>query len=290
MLSAHYLGIRLPAEITLPHRDYPLPTVFPLQSSYKYTNVPFPSNSLHSNQGNSRSTAKSHLPHPRPLFIQKPLPVIAIENPLEYSFFIEGVTLLAYNVAWVCKSQGLKVGEEDSFGDICNIGRNMFNLLIGVRPRPSLSEIRVSTNQSSSNRTSQDRCYGSECEEQVSFCPLYLGKYSHSAAHSFLTSVEGTKLIRSWNLPNPTELADRLRSHLVSEIANAEWEVLNADSWQTKRDGEVSDKNEVLKQRSKIEKPIEPGMQSFISIKSILNNIEDANKAGSSGWTKLKPR
>lgn len=53
VLSTHYLAIRLPAEITLPHRDYPMPTIFPLDSSYKYSDVPFPGSTLSHSSGGS---------------------------------------------------------------------------------------------------------------------------------------------------------------------------------------------------------------------------------------------
>jgi len=90
MLSTHYLAIRLPAEITLPHRDYPLPTIFPLAVSYKYTNIPFPG-STPGHSSNNSPNASRHLteqvsqPHPRPLFVTKPLPKLAAEDPAEYS-------------------------------------------------------------------------------------------------------------------------------------------------------------------------------------------------------------
>lgn len=46
VLSTHYLPIRLPAEITLPHRDHPLPTILSPVSAYRYTDVLFPARYL----------------------------------------------------------------------------------------------------------------------------------------------------------------------------------------------------------------------------------------------------
>src|SRR3569833_4227930 len=39
MLATHYLAIRLPAEVTLPHRVYPRSTFFCLASSYSHGEI-----------------------------------------------------------------------------------------------------------------------------------------------------------------------------------------------------------------------------------------------------------
>jgi hypothetical protein len=295
MLSTHYLAIRLPAEITLPHRDYPLPTIFPLLSSYKHTNVPFPG-STPGNSSNNSPTASRHVaelpnqPRPRPLFISKPLPILANEDPAGYGLFLEAVTLLAYDIAWLCKTQGIPVGENNTFEEICNIGKNFFNLLIGSQPRPSPSSRGPSTQSTPTKGPARDG--ESEAEDKKS--GSVMGRFSHGTAHSFLGNADGTDFIRSWKLLSPMKLADRLKAKLMSEVANAEWEVLDQDAWAV--DDEMGDDGVVVGGRREGERGLGLGMQSFMSMKALTDAAKEVlpgdgdRKQGTSGWTKLKPR
>jgi hypothetical protein len=293
MLSTHYLAIRLPAEITLPHRDYPLPTIFPLASSYKHTDIPFPGTSGQSSTTSptvSRYPDQLSQPRPRPLFINKPLPLLATEDPSGYGLFLEGVTLLAYDVAWVCKSQGIPVGEDSSFEDISNIGKNLYNLLIGSRPRPAPPS-RVPSSQSTPTKGGRDT--EAEAEDRKNIPAPTMGRYSHGAAHSFLGNAVGTDFIRSWKLLSPMKLADRLKAKLMSEVANAEWEVLDEDAWQV--DDEMGDDGVVVGARKEGDRAPGLGMQSFMSMRTVMDAVEMVGgdverKPGTSGWTKLKPR
>ncbi|KAG4440984.1 hypothetical protein IFR05_003548 [Cadophora sp. M221] len=293
MLSTHYLAIRLPAEITLPHRDYPLPTIFPIPSSYKHTDVPFPG-STPNQSSNTSPTASRHaeaptnLPHPRPLFITKPLPILSAEDPSGYGLFLEGVTLLAYDIAWVCKSQGIPVGDENSFEDICNLGRNLYNLLIGTRPRPSPGS-RTSSAQSTPTKGGRDTD-GESDRKNPSFTTM--GNFSHGTSHSFLGGAVGTDFIRSWKLPSPTKLVDKLKSKLLSEVANAEWEMLDADAWAV--DDVMGDDGVVVGARQEaVERQQNLAMQSFMSMRTVVEAVEmvggdGERKPGTSGWTKLR--
>lgn len=293
MLSTHYLAIRLPAEITLPHRDYPLPTIFNLTSSYKHGEISFPGISGQSSNTSptaSRQPEHPNQPRPRPLFIKKPLPLLATEDPSGYGLFLEGVTLLAYDVAWVCKSQGIAVGEdskEPSFEDVCNIGKNLYNLLLGSRPRPPPPS-RVPSAQSTPTKGTRDT--ETESDERRNFPAAIMGQYSHGSAHSFLGNAEGTYFIRSWKLPNPMKLAVELKGKLMSEVANAEWEVLDEDAWQV--DDEMGDDGVVVGTRREGDRVPNPGMQSFMSMRTVTDMVggDGERKVGTNGWTKLKPR
>lgn len=297
ILCTHYLAIRLPAEITLPHRDYPLPTIFSLASSYKNTGFPSSGTTPIPAPGHSPSTSRQipaeaiNLPRPRPLSIQKPLPMLATEDPVAYSLFLEGVTLLAYNIAWLCKSQGIPVGDNASFEDICNIGRNFYELLIGSQLRPVPS--RTTSLQSTS--TKNDANSNIAPEERKSL----MGRYSHGTAHSFLGNAEGTDFTRSWKLPNPQKLSDKLKSKLMSEVANAEWEFLDQDAWAM--EDEMGDDGVVVGARREEGRGGGllgmAGMQSFMSMRTVVDAVEIVSsggeverKPGTSGWTKLKPR
>ncbi|KAF4636868.1 hypothetical protein G7Y89_g1233 [Cudoniella acicularis] len=291
MLSMHYLAIRLPAEITLPHRDYPLPTIFPLASSHVYQDVPFPGTNpgqtTNSSPTVSRHAEPVNLPRPRPLYYAKPLPILATEDPATYALFIEAVTLLAYDIAWVCRSQGIPVGEECSFDDVCNIGRNLYNLLIGSRPRPAPS--RASSAQSTPTKNGGRE---SEAEDRKSNPDPLMGRYSHGTAHSFLGSAEGTEFIRSWKLLSPMKLADKLRNKLTSEMNNKEWEILTEDAWQEHENDEMGDDGVVIGARKEASNL---ASQSFMSMRTVMDAVEMVTgdgdrKPGTSGWTKLKPR
>ncbi|EHK25343.1 uncharacterized protein TRIVIDRAFT_189166 [Trichoderma virens Gv29-8] len=202
MLVSHYLSIRLPAEITLPHRDYPRPTMFTIQNSYRHGDVSFPG-SLVTAPLSDTPFANSHVPRPRPLFVDKPLPQLCKEDPAAYSLFLEGATLLAYDVAWLCCSQGVSVGDRTSFEDICNMGRNLYNLLMN--------------NQFS----------GQNADEKQS----WIGRFAHGTTFYSLGDDEGTEFIKSFKLPNPLKLADKLKKKLLGDAPAPDWEVLGDDEW-----------------------------------------------------------
>lgn len=216
VLVAHYLAIRLPAEITLPHRDYPRPTIFNLATSYQHNDAPFPT-SLSSSTGLSepRSSDFHQAPRPRPLFIDKPLSRLAREDPSAHSFFLEGVTLLAYDVAWLCCSQGTFSGDKGSLEDICNMGKNMYNLLIS----PPL--------HGPTNMPPQSAGTGNEDSKPES----WIGRYSHGTMYYSLGGADGTELIKSFKLPSPMKLADKLKKKVIGDAPVTDWEVLDTDAW-----------------------------------------------------------
>jgi hypothetical protein len=118
-----YLAVRLPAEITLPHRGYPLPTIFNPQASYSSRDVPFPGTTPAQSSTNSPAASRildqRPLPRPRPLFVYSTLAKLAKDDPQAYSMFVEGVTFLAWDIAWLCKTQGMR--GLNSEADICPI-------------------------------------------------------------------------------------------------------------------------------------------------------------------------
>jgi hypothetical protein len=217
--------------------------------------------------------------------------MLATEDPAGYGLFMEAVTLLAYDIAWLCKSQGIPVCENSTFEEICNIGKNLFNLLIGSQPRPSPGS-RVLSAQSTPTKGSA-RDAGSEAEDKKTPGSI-MGRFSHGTAHSFLGNADGTEFQRSWKLLSPMKLADRLKAKLMSEVANAEWEVLDQDAWAV--DDEMGDDGVVIGGGVEGNKGLGLGMQSFMSMKTVIDAAKDMlpsegdRKQGTSGWTKLKPR
>lgn len=218
MLASHYLAIRLPAEVTLPHRDYPRPTIFALPSSYRHGDIFFPGSAVPQTTADTRSDRQnSHIPRPRPLFIDKPLPLLLKEDQSSYSLFLEGVTLLAYDIAWACSTQGVSIGDRNSYDEVCNIGQNLWRLLIGDQLHRKSVEPTFP-----SPADSQDEDDAQRTKSQI-------GRWSHGTTHSFLGGAEGTEYIRNFKLPPPIKLADRLKKKLSSEAPMLEWEKIDGD-------------------------------------------------------------
>ncbi|KZF26113.1 hypothetical protein L228DRAFT_242520, partial [Xylona heveae TC161] len=253
VLTSHYLLLRLPAEIVLPHRDYPLPTIFSPTSSYSSREVPFPGYPLPqssiSSPPESRSGEIKQLPRPRPLFLDRPLPLLAKEDPQGYSLFIEGATLLAWDVAWVCRTQGLHAGT-NTWEEICSLGKNLWQLLVAppFQPSPKPSTMALPRSPSSKdilNRQEPAKDLSTPPKEQTSAAAapsttpsaavskrLSLGHYSHGTSHSFLNGAEGSEYMRTWKLQSPMKIVDRVKAALLGELAGAEWEVLDEHEWE----------------------------------------------------------
>ena len=251
VLTCHYLSIRLPAEITLPHRDYPRPTVFSLNSSYSHGEVPFPGTaSLHPGaaapaavtsfaSGPQTGGSFQHVPRARPLYIDKPLGTLAREDGPVYTTFLEGVSLLAYNIAWACCSQGVPVTASEgkaSFDDVFSIGRNLYNLLISSQSSGnpagrifSPSSTPAMSPSPSRNGTASPTTAGrnSTSNGNSPMPPLSMGRYSHGTTHTFL----GDDIVQLFKIPGPNRLSDRLKTKLSSESTMPDWEVLEDDAW-----------------------------------------------------------
>jgi hypothetical protein len=219
-----YLSVRLPCEITLPHKNYPLPTIFNLPSSHLGCDVQFPGHTPYHSSSTSPEASRVDLrggqqqyhgppPRPRLLAIDQSLPELAKDDPPKYRFFIEAVTLLAWDVAWLCQSQG--AGPFKQWEDICPMGRNLYQLLISRSGSSTTANATTSHNGHSN---------GSARENQ-------LGRFSHGNANGFLgaasSSNGGQDPFKGWRLTTPTRAIDKLKSHLLLEMQGAEWEVLD---------------------------------------------------------------
>jgi len=207
-LASHYLAVRLPAEVTPPHRDYPFPTVMALSPSYRHPNLSFPGTSgMTTPVSSTINTGSRNAPKPRVLHLSKPLPQLLKDDPSAYSHFLEGVALLAYDIAWLCNSQGIHVGDRSPFEEVCQIGRNLHTLLVQTpaqQPRPPTEE--------NPNTT-------------------WLGRYSHGTMFYSLAGAEGAEVIKAFKVPSPVKLADKLRRKLLGDAAGPDWEVLEDDAW-----------------------------------------------------------
>ncbi|KAM7222925.1 UV radiation resistance protein and autophagy-related subunit 14 domain containing protein [Rhypophila decipiens] len=287
VLASHYLAIRLPAEITLPHRDYPRPTILTLLSSYKHENIPFPGSAqmqiISAGEGEPHYT-----PRPRPLYIDKPLPTLAKEDPQSYALFLEGVSLLAYNVAWACCSQGVSIGDKDSYEDICNMGQNLWRLLIGdqlhrqsVEPKFPMPLLQASGSGSPKN----------DGNGEMTRSKSLLGRWSHGTMFAFLGSAEGSEFVRGFKILSPTKLVDKLKKRLSSEAPMLEWETIEGDELDDGYDGQGLTAGGRAGAGAAHDNL---GVESIMTVRTTAgtNSTWSNNNSskGTSGWTKLKSR
>ncbi|SPQ18821.1 b3544017-67b4-4eff-91bc-808bc17ad6fd [Thermothielavioides terrestris] len=265
VLAAHYLSIRLPAEITIPRADYPRPTIFSLASSYKHGEVPFPGSVASQIPPVSDDGEQRHVPWPRPLFIDKPLPTLAKEDPSAYSFFLEGASLLAYDIAWACCSQGVSFGDKDSYEDMCNIGQNLWRLLIGDQLHRRSVEPTFPSSLTPSTGSPRDEDNGEITKPKV-----MLGRWSHGTLHSFLGEP---------------------KKRLSSEAPMLDWEKIEGDEVEDGLDDGVLVRGHGSggsAGRGDL------GAASVMTVRAVAVNggvSDSANTAkGTSGWTRLKNR
>ncbi|KAI1774652.1 UV radiation resistance protein and autophagy-related subunit 14-domain-containing protein [Hypoxylon cercidicola] len=319
-LTSHYLSIRLPAEITLPHNDYPRPTIFSLPSSYHHGDVAFPGTSLLPPDPRDRQFA--HVPHPRPLFVDKPVSILAKEDPGLHSSFLEAVCLLAYDIVWLCRTQGVPVGDNsNSLEDFACMGRNLYNLLINSSLQRNPQQIADAVTATAQPTASGGNNNNSPAE--LGRTAPRMGLYSHGTAHTFLGAAAGNDLTRSFKMPsNIMELVDRLKAKLMRENPAApEWELLEDDAW-TPDDalddgvlvgGSIPSRAGSHASGGSGVPPHRFGIESYMSVNTVRSagsgdhnprvpytsassttvssrDREKEREKGMSGWTKVKPR
>jgi hypothetical protein len=289
---SHYLSLRLPAEITLPHRDHPVPTIHAPIGSYTSRESILTATSTQPHTPASLTTPplglQSNYYQPRPLTIDRTLPKLAREDPGSYVLFLEGVTLLAWNVAWLCRTQGLNTAS-DSWEELCDIGKNMWQLLVAP-PVEAATLMRAFAGRETQPLKLLRDPPRTSIQRTISF-PM-MGHYSHGTVHSFLGASEGTEFVRTWRLPMPLKVVDKLKSMLLGEMASAEWEVLEEKEW---NDSEQSSTRAPV-QGSEVQPgddvtPDKNDVGHIASASSVPNELDSSSRPrGSSGWTKLRNR
>ncbi|KAH9826260.1 Vacuolar sorting 38 and autophagy-related subunit 14 [Teratosphaeria destructans] len=219
----HYLSIRLPSEIVLPTHDFPHAMILPEKSSYKVDSAAYQdlSSSMSSPQPSaSKYIARRKMPsvRPRPLHLDKPLHELYKHDNKTFMLYVEGVMLLAWDVAWLCKSQG--IDSINSFDDVCSIGRNLHQLLVAseqqTRPVPTRAP----------STAPRDRA-----TTAPSASTAHLGLMSHGSATNSLAGHAGLARFDRWRLLSSSRLVDKLRGYLTNEISGAEWDVISGGEW-----------------------------------------------------------
>lgn len=268
----HYLSIRLPAEIILPHNDFPHPAILSERSSYKATDISYPAPLAHQSSSPSASRVlQEHRSQPRPrlLHLDRPLAVLAKQDPKAFGLFVEGTMLLAWDLAWLCRSQGITT--INSFDDVCDVGRNIWLLSHAQQ-------------DSGSNRDRRERAAteGASRTRKPATGPLRFGSFSHGNLRHCITSHEGLTLMQEWRLSQPHRLIDKLRNHLLIEITGAEWDVVNDNDFEEEADDELA----VLVGGHKALGCGHPAM----SVMSIATHHDTSKPKGGHGWTKVRGR
>ncbi|KAF1999497.1 hypothetical protein P154DRAFT_493602 [Amniculicola lignicola CBS 123094] len=289
-----YLGVRLPAEITLPHSDYPQPTIFPPSSSYQGKKVPFPGSTPSHSSSTSPEASRTldhrgPLPKPRPLFVDRPLAHLTDDDHPAYLLFVEGVSYLAYNVAWLCRTQGLK-DEFNSWEDVCPIGQNLFRLLLSqgnrTPPRPE-------------NPLDRDMVPGKANSKTPPRSTAGFGELSHATCHSFLNTAENQQYMSGWKL-TPMKIIDELKAHLYAEQQTQEWDVVDEKDTED-MDKPLVEDPVVVGDKRRDGLGLDDGRSYLTSTTTgtkVKGSVDEGNGAltgdekrkGNSGWMKVKSR
>lgn len=291
LLVAFYLGVRLPAEIHMPAPDHALPTICAPSASYTgrrlETLSPHPS-SISSSPSASKHEIGASL-RPRPLSIgsdDREERVFNFQKRETYTFnlFVEGVTLLAWDIAWLCRTQGFGLGT-NSWEEICNIGKNLHQLLIAYPQAPSLT--RIQSDRALQKRPSQSRKASTALEEARKGTVGKLAQYSDVSAAATGSSASQVEAMRAWEYSNWQAVALPLRKTLLTEIASADWELLKDQEWDD--GGEQFDEAVFVKSRA-LDGQQYDDARSIMTTRTRLEDEASNRAPGTSGWTKLKSR
>lgn len=293
LLVAFYLGIRLPAEIKMPVPEHPLPTICAPSASYTGRKTD-PSSTSSPSMPTSPSASKHEIGaslKPRPLSVGSDDREERIFNyqkrePHIFNLFVEGIALLAWDVAWLCRSQGFTVGT-NSWEDICNIGKNLHQLLIA---HPQVSNlVRIQSDRVLPKRSALSRKASPTLDETRKETVGKLGQHSDKSAASQATRSSQIEVTHNWEFYNWQAVALPLRKTLLTEIASADWELLKDQEWDD--GGEQFDEAVFVKSRAVDGQQYDDAGSIMTTRTYAEDESSPAGRApGTSGWTKLKSR
>lgn len=288
-LVSHYLALRLPAEIVLPHHDCPFPMILAPETSYIRKSTPNAKATLDLNSSNAPPATRG-MPNvsqrllSKSLYTKKRLPTTAKEDPQTYAAVIEGITLLAWNVAWLCQIQGLDVGSK-SWEEICDVGTNLWKLFAAEQaaPTPTIDAkkrvIKQDQNPDTVLQLSQQRC---ETSPSVAF-----GQFSHGTVHSNLSTASGSKVVHGWRLQDPIRIIARVKQMLSSERTGAGWEILEGKEWESQLISFEQPEPDAVVDASTV---VVDGKSGAKQTSRDASSEGKPLVKGTSGWTKLKSR
>ena len=222
--------------------------------------------------------------------------MLAKDDPVAYASFVEGITFLAWDIAWLCKTQGMRIGD-DSWEEVCDMGKNLWQLLLQPQSRPPLSR-EVSSRDSPQKPTALQRLDNgarTNYANDISDLPPQ-GYFSHGTAFGYLAAAPGTEYMNNWRLHSPIRVIEKVKNMLLAERTGAEWEILEGKEWKI-AENEAGTMDEVIptsqfpvEETGVLVKP--HGMEKPVEEKSGELNMERGEEKGksSSGWMKLKNR
>lgn len=186
---ATILGVRLPAEVLLPRKGDPSLGIRAPSLSY-----------ITPGSSSSRSASKTSR---LSLFLEKDLTSLIQDDIIHYNRFIDALSLLVYNVTFLCHSQGFCVAKTAI--------NNAFDLRC-------LVSLFLPEKQDSGQQPNAHE-----------FEPNALGKYSHATAHNFLGGIEATKFLLLSRLPEYEVVRNELRNLFYDEEASLSWELIESN-------------------------------------------------------------
>lgn len=303
-LMSHYLALRLPAEIILPHRDCPYPSILPPVTSYAAQSVPLPYIDTATSPSTSASASRFPMrsqklrPKPHSLHLKKTLTLVAKDDPQAYADSIEGMALLAWNIAWLCKSQGVEVGAA-SWEGICDVGKNLQMLLAAgnieqlaasAAPDAPGKQITPRKNRLLAPAGSRD-----SQQNTTASLPMRFGQYSHDTVHSNLGGATGSQYMHEWRLQDSRKMVERVKHMLQSDRTGAGWELLEGKEWETEpviteqtAPPTTVEASTVVVNHSSEATDVLGNPQLKLTDPAVENQHE--HNRGTSGWTKLKSR
>jgi len=307
-LTCQYLQVRLPAEIILPLRDRPLAVLTP-SSSYLAHSGDHPGKPLASRPSNASPSASYSLEQHglRAVHLDRPLPLLAKDNPAAYAILLEGMTLLAWDIAWLCRTQGLPIASEH-WSDVCAIGRNLYLLLLPPPRPPPTKPTPTKTTATHTAKpvllldkpaTSSLRPHNPEISPAPPPVTSTLGILSHGTAHAYLLSaapfaIYAFDVSARWKFASHLRVVDKLKGHLLAEMSGQEWEMLNESEYygaaesvrRVQRGGALDGGGDAAGvDGGAVAAEVWDGGKAEKGVQN-----EDGKARGTSGWTKLKSR
>ncbi|KAK5092095.1 hypothetical protein LTR70_005060 [Exophiala xenobiotica] len=227
----------------------------------------------------------------RPLFVGSDSRDERIVNfqksePQAFNIFIEGIALLAWDVAWLCRTQGYTAGT-NSWEEICNVGKNLHQLLIANPQAPSIA--RIQSDRNVLKRPGQSRKSSSPSYDIRNESTGKLGQNTDLSAASQAAKAYQSENLRLWAFLSWQAVALSLRKTLLTEITSAEWELLQDEEWDD--GGEQFDEAVFVKTRA-LDGQQYDDARSIMTTRTRLDDEppSSARTPGTSGWTKLKQR
>jgi Vacuolar sorting 38 and autophagy-related subunit 14 len=220
------------------------------------------------------------------------LSLAAKHDPAAYRYFLEGLSLLSWDIVWLGHSQGFVFGR-GSWEDACDVGRNLWQLIFSTQQPATVPRTVSSRDVYQQQREEGDRGTSETASPRLTIGKL--GDHSHASAHTFLGHASGKEHQRPVSLSSYTMIFDSLRKALDVEIKNAEWILLSEQEFDDGEERFDLNNNAVL-----LQKPDMLG-RHYDQTRSILTTamledlpdespVNEPRNKGKSGWTMVKDR